>query len=58
MIGEISKGVSTCSGLRILCNNKAFVSHIEHRNIDEALHNEHLLLAMHEELNQFKRNEV
>ena len=36
----------------------AFVSQIEPRNIDEALHDEHLLLATHKELNQFKRNEV
>ena len=36
----------------------AFVSQIEPRNIDEALYDEHWLLAMHEELNQFKRNEV
>jgi len=35
-----------------------FVSHIEPRNIDEALYDEHWLLAMHEELNLFKRNEV
>ena len=35
----------------------AFVSQIEPRNIDEALHDEHWLLAMLEELNQFKRNE-
>ena len=38
IIGEISMGVSTCSRLRILCNNMAFVSQIEHRNINEALH--------------------
>jgi len=58
IIGEISKGVSTHSRIRILCNNMDFVSHIEPRNIDEALFDEHWLLAMHEELNQFKRNEV
>jgi len=58
IIGEISKGVSTLSRLRILCNNIAFVSRIEPRNINEALYDEHWLLSMHEELNQFKRNEV
>ena len=35
-----------------------FVFQIEPRNIDEALHDEHWFLAMHDELNQFKRNEV
>jgi len=35
-----------------------FVSQIEPRNIDEALYNEHWLLAMLEKLNQFKRNKV
>jgi len=58
IIGEISKGVPTCSRLRIMCNNMAFVCHVEPRNIDEAFCDEHWLMAMHEELNQFKINEV
>ena len=58
IIGEISKGVSTRSRHRILCDNMAFISQVEPRNIDEALCDEHWLMTMHEELNQFKRNEV
>jgi len=58
IIGEISKGVSTCSRHRILCNNMTFVSQVKQWNIDEALCDEHWLMAMHEEFNQFKRNDV
>jgi len=36
----------------------AFVSQVEPGNIDAALCDEHWLMEMHEELNQFKRNEV
>nr|KYP59540.1 Copia protein [Cajanus cajan]KYP59551.1 Copia protein [Cajanus cajan] len=36
----------------------AFVSQVEPKKINEALHDEHWLMAMQEELNQFARNEV
>ena len=52
IIGEISKGVSIRSRVKILCNNMAFVSQVEPRNINEALCDEHWLMEMYEELNQ------
>jgi len=58
IIGEILKGVSTHSRLGILCNNMAFFSQTEPRNIDKVLYDEYWLMAMHEELNQFKRKEA
>jgi len=54
IIREISKCVSTHSRLRILCNNMDFVSQVESRNIGENLCDEHWLMALHEEQNQFK----
>jgi len=36
----------------------AFVSKVEPKSINEALNDEHSIAAMHEELNQFVRNDV
>ena len=35
----------------------ALISNIETKNIEEALKDENWIIAMHEELNQFKRND-
>ena len=58
IIGDISKGVTTRHSLKDLCNNMAFVSMIEPKNIKEAIIDDNWIIAMQEELNQFERNNV
>src|ERR1044072_1722501 len=56
IIGSSTEGVQTRS--RKLLENACFISKIEPKNIKEALSDEYWISVMHEELNQFKRNEV
>jgi len=58
IIGQIKEGVSTCSSISNFCRHTTFVSQIEPKSTDEALKDEKWVEAMHEELNQFARNEV
>jgi len=58
IIGDISKGVTTRHFLKDACNYMAFVSLIELKNLNEAIIDEHWIIAMQEELNQFERNKV
>jgi hypothetical protein len=57
-LGDISKGVTTRSRLVIFCEHYSFVSSIEPFRVEEALLDPDWVLAMQEELNNFKRNEV
>ena len=58
IIGDVSRGVQTRSRLALFCENFSFVSFIEPKKIDEALMDVDWVNAMHEELNNFTRNQV
>ena len=58
IIGDISRGVQTRSRLASFCEHFSFVSSIEPKKIDEALKNVDWVNAMHEELNNFIKNQV
>jgi hypothetical protein len=58
ILGDISKGLTTRSHLSNFCEHYSFVSSIEPFRVEEALQDLDWVLAMEEELNNFKRNEV
>jgi hypothetical protein len=58
ILGDISKGVTTRSRLVKFCEPYSFVSSTEPFRVEEALLDPDWVLAMQEELNNFKRNEV
>jgi hypothetical protein len=57
-LGDISKGITTRSRLANFCEHYSFVSSIEPFRVEEALLDPDWVLAMQEELNNFKRNKV
>jgi hypothetical protein len=54
ILGDISKGVTTRSRLANFCEHYSFVSSIEPFRVEEALQDPDWMLAMQEELNNFK----
>jgi hypothetical protein len=58
IIGDISRGVQTRSKLASFCEHFSFVLSIEPKKIEEALIDVDWMNAMHEELNNFTRNQV
>jgi len=58
IIGQIYKGVSTCSDVSNYYKHMAFVSQIEPKSIEEALKDDKWVAAMHEHLHQFTRNDI
>jgi len=57
-IGQAQKGVSTRRSLNHFCEHMAFVSQVEPKTVTETLENSNWINAMHEEMNQFGKNEV
>jgi hypothetical protein len=58
IIGGIQSGVQTRSRLTSFCEHYSFVSLEEPKKIDDALKDSDWVNAMHEELNNFARNQV
>jgi hypothetical protein len=58
IIGDISRGVQTRSRLALFCEYFSFVSFIKSKKIEEALRDVDWVNAMHEELNNFTRNQL
>jgi hypothetical protein len=57
ILGDIEKGVTTKSCVVNFCEHYSFF-YFEHFNVEDALHNPNWVVAMQEELNNFKRNEM
>ena len=58
IIGDILRGVQTRSRLASFCEHFLFVSSIKPKKIDKILKDVDWVIAMHEELNNFTRNQV
>jgi hypothetical protein len=58
ILGDIKKGVINRSCVANFCEHYSFISSFEHFKIEEALRHSDWVVAMQEELNNFKCNEV
>jgi len=58
ILTDLNSGVQTRSRLKHFCAFYAFLSHIEPKNVYEALVDSDWISAMQEELYQFERNKV
>jgi hypothetical protein len=58
ILGDIEKGVTTRSHVANFCKYYLFVSSFESIKVEDALCDLDWVVAMQEELNNFKRNEV
>lgn len=58
ILGDITKGVTTRSKLSNLCYHFVFVSQVEPKNEKDVFIDEYWLMAIQDELNWFKINDV
>jgi hypothetical protein len=58
ILGSLRKGVTTRSHLASFCQFYSFVSYLEPLKVEQALGGPDWVMAMQEELNNFKRNQV
>jgi hypothetical protein len=58
ILGDIEKGVTTRSRVANFCKHYSFISSFEPFKVEDALRDLDWVVAMQEELNNFKRNEV
>jgi len=58
IIAQVQKGVTTRRSMNHFCKHMALVSQVEPKSVGEALEDSNWINSMHEELNQFARNEV
>jgi hypothetical protein len=57
-LGDIEKGVTTRSRVANFCEHYLFISSFEPFKVEDALHDPVWVVAMQEELNNFKQNKV
>jgi hypothetical protein len=58
ILGGVNMGVTTRSHIANFFEHYSFVSSIEYFRIEDALKDSDWVMAMHKEINNFKRNEV
>lgn len=58
IIEDLDKGVKTRRQLENIISHICFTSKIKPKKVKEALNDPNWIIAMQEELNQFKRNDV
>ena len=58
IIGDISKGVQTRYHIALFCEHYSFICFLEPNHVDEALRDPDWVNAIHEELDNFTRNQI